>query len=129
MISSNSSAAAGTVLLVDDDGVSRHLVETVLEPHGYDLLFARNGPEAIEMACRRLPDLVLMDLMLPGMSGFEAVRVLKSRSDTASIPIVALTAHAVGSERRRAVEAGCEGYLIKPIDTRSFVHTLRQYMR
>lgn len=123
------SAALGTILLVEDDGVSRHLVETVLEPHGYDLLFARNGQEAIEMACRRRPDLVLMDLKLPGISGYEAVRILKSRPDTAAIPVVALTAHAAGSERRRAEEAGCEGYVIKPIDTRSFARTLQKYIR
>jgi CheY-like chemotaxis protein len=116
-------------LLVEDDGVSRHLVETILEPHGYDLHFAGNGPKAIELACDRLPDLILMDLNLPGMNGCETIEVLKSRPETAEIPVVALTAHAAGDERRRAMEAGCEGYMVKPIDTRSFAQRLRQFMQ
>jgi CheY-like chemotaxis protein len=120
---------AEAILVVEDNRISRQLVETVLKPHGYRLLFARNGQEAIEIATEKRPSLVLMDLKLPGMSGFEATQVLKSQPQTASIPVVALTAHAVGSERQRAEDAGCEGYIIKPIDTRAFADQLKQYLR
>ncbi len=117
------------ILVVEDNKVSRQLVETVLRPHGYHLLFAKNGQEAIEIATQKRPNLVLMDLKLPGMSGYETAEVLKSQPETADIPIVALTAHAVGSERQRAADAGCEGYIIKPINTRAFADQLKQYIR
>lgn len=117
------------ILIVEDNKTSRQLVETVLKPHGYSLLFAKTGAEAIDIATRNQPSLVLMDLKLPGMSGYEAVRVLKSQPETADIPVVALTAHAVGKERQRAADAGCEGYIIKPINTRMFADQLRQYIR
>ncbi len=117
------------VLIVEDNKVSQQLLETVLTPHGYDLFFAKNGWEAIEIATQEHPALILMDLKLPGMSGHEVVELLKSKPETVDIPIVALTAHAVGSERQRAADAGCEGYITKPIDTRSFADQLRQYIR
>jgi two-component system cell cycle response regulator DivK len=121
--------AMEVILVVEDNKVSRQLVQTVLRPHGYCLLFAKDGQEAIKIARSKHPDLILMDLKLPGMSGYRAVRVLKSQPQTADIPIVALTAHAVGSERQRAADAGCEGYITKPIDTRVFADQLKQHMR
>lgn len=120
---------ANTILVVEDSRTNRHLVETVLRPHGYELLFAKNGQEAIDIATQAHPVLVLMDLKLPGMSGHEVIELLKSEPETEDIPIVALTAHALGSERARAVEAGCEDYIIKPIDTRAFADRLKQYMQ
>ncbi len=117
------------ILVVEDNDISRQLMRTVLKPHGYRLLFAKNGQEAINIAMDKRPNLVLMDLKLPGMSGYEAVQVLKSQPETADIPIVALTAHTVGSERQRATDAGCEGYIIKPINTRAFADQLKQYIR
>ena len=117
------------ILIVEDNRVSRQLVETVLKPHDFDLLFAKSGREAIEIATQERPDLILMDLKLPGLSGHEVMALLKSKPETADIPIVALTAHAVGSERQRAADAGCEGYIIKPIDTRAFAGQLKEYLR
>jgi CheY-like chemotaxis protein len=125
----SSGPTGDAILIVEDNKVNRQLVATVLKPHGYCLLFAKNGREAIEIATRDRPSLVLMDLKLPGMSGCETVRVLKSQPETADIPVVALTAHAVGRERQRAADAGCEGYIIKPIDTRGFADQLKQYIR
>ena len=122
-------STSGKILIVEDNRVSRQLVETVLKPHRYELLFAKNGLEAIQIATDEHPDLVLMDLKLPQMSGHEVIEVLKSRPETADIPIVALTAHAIGSERQRAADAGCEGYITKPIDTRAFADRIEQYVR
>jgi CheY-like chemotaxis protein len=104
-------------------------VETVLKRHGYHLLFARSGQEAIKIATQEQPDLILMDMKLPGISGCDAVQALRSQPETAGIPIVALTAHAIGGERRRAMDAGCVGYIIKPIDTRAFPDQLREYLK
>ena len=117
------------ILVVEDNRISRQLVQTVLKPHGYHLLFAKSAEEAVEMATEERPSLVLMDLKLPGMSGFDAAEVIRTQPQTAHIPIVALTAHALGSERRRAAEAGFEGYIVKPIDTRAFADQLKQYIR
>jgi len=128
MTRASSEPAGEVILVVEDNEVSRRLVATVLEPHDYDLYFAKNGREAIEIATQEHPALILMDLKLPGMSGHEVVELLKAKPETADIPIVALTAHAVGSERQRAADAGCEGYIIKPIDTRAFADQLKEYI-
>jgi CheY-like chemotaxis protein len=117
------------ILVVDDDATSRKLVETVLKPHSYYLLFAKNGPEAIDIATQEQPDLILMDMKLPVISGCDAVQALKSQPATANIPIVALTAHGLGEAQRDAMEAGCTGYIVKPIDTRAFPGQLQEYIK
>ncbi len=117
-----------TILIVEDSLLSRKLVETVLRPHGYRLLVAADGEEAIEVATREQPDFILMDLQLPKVSGHDAAQRLKSQPETADIPIVALTAYAMAEERERALAAGCDGYITKPIDTRTFPGQVRQYL-
>lgn len=117
-----------TILIVEDSLLSRKLVETVLRPHGYRLLVAADGEEAIEVATREQPDFILMDLQLPKVSGYDATQRLKSQPETADIPIVALTAYAMAEERERALAAGCDGYITKPIDTRTFPGQVRQYL-
>ena len=129
MTDAGAAAVREAILVVEDNAISRRLVETVLKPHGYHLLFARSGQEAIEIATQEHPDLILMDMKLPGISGCDTVQALKSQPETANIPVVALTAHAIGSERRRAMAAGCAGYIIKPIDTRAFPGQLRQHLK
>ncbi len=117
-----------TILVVEDSALNRKLVEAVLRPHGYRLLIAVDGAEGIEIATREKPDLILMDLQLPKISGHDATRTLKSQPETAHIPIVALTAHAMEEERERAMETGCDGYITKPIDTRAFPGQVREYL-
>jgi CheY-like chemotaxis protein len=129
MSNSETATAREVILIVDDDAISRDLVATVLKRHGYCILFAQNGPQAIEIATQEHPDLILMDMKLPGISGCEAVQRLKSQPETAAIPIVALTANAFAMARQRAMDAGCAGYFVKPIDTRALPGQLRQYLR
>lgn len=117
-----------TILVVEDSMLNRKLVEAVLQPYGYRLLIAVDGEEGIEIATRERPDLVLMDMQLPKVSGYDATQTLKAQPETAHIPIVALTAHAMADERERALAAGCDGYLTKPIDTRAFPGQVRQYL-
>lgn len=117
-----------TILIVEDSPLNRKLVEAVLRPHGYRLLIAVDGEEAIEMATRERPDLILMDIQLPKVSGYDATKILRSQPETAHIPIVALTAHAMADERERMMAAGCDGYITKPIDTRAFPGRVRQYL-
>ncbi|HDQ73982.1 MAG TPA: response regulator [Chloroflexi bacterium] len=119
---------AKTILVVEDSALNRKLVETILKAHGYRLLLAQDGEGAIEIATAEQPDLILMDMQLPQISGYEATRVLKSQPETAHIPIVALTAHAMPQEREQFLEAGCDGYITKPINTRAFPNQVRQYL-
>src|SRR5512143_2988563 len=116
------------ILLVEDSPLNRRLIEAILRPHGYRLLVAEDGQKGIDIALAELPDLILMDVQLPGVSGYEATRILKSRPETSSIPIVALTAHAMSDERDRAMAAGCDGYIVKPIDTRAFPDQVQSYL-
>lgn len=116
------------ILLIEDSALNRRLIEAVLKPRGYRVLLAEDGQQGIDVAVAELPDLILMDVQLPGVSGYDATRILKSRPETRHIPIVALTAHAMTDERERAVAAGCDGYIIKPIDTRAFPDQLREYL-
>lgn len=111
--------AAKTILIVEDNPVNRKLLFVVLRPHGYRLLTANDGAEAIQTATCEQPDLILMDLQLPRLNGYAATRHLKTQASTAHIPIIALTAHAIPVENG-AFSSDFDGYLNKPIDTRTF---------
>lgn len=117
-----------TVLLVEDSLLNRRLVETVLKSHGYRVIMAENGQAGVETALREKPDLILMDVMMPVMNGYDATRRLKDHHDTTRIPIVALTASAMPFERDQALDAGCDGYISKPIDTRAFPGQIKQFL-
>ena len=107
--------AGETILIVEDSLLSRKLLQAVLGPHGYCLLTAVNGQEAIDVALRARPDLILMDMQLPKVNGHEATRVLRSRSETALTLIVALTAHAISEEYVHIMAAGCGVVSVLPI--------------
>lgn len=117
-----------TILIVEDSKLNRKLVETILRPHGYRLLIAVDGREAINVATRQRPDLILMDMQLPKTSGYDATRTLKAQPETADIPIVALTAHAMEDERERAMATGCDGYITKPINIRAFPDQVQDHL-
>lgn len=116
------------VLVVEDSALNRKLVETVLKPHGYRVLLAEDGKSGVELALREKPDLILMDVMMPVMNGYDATRLIKDHRDTARIPIVALTASVLPQERDQALAAGCDGYITKPIDTRAFPGQIKQFL-
>ncbi|MFQ5944501.1 MAG: response regulator [Anaerolineales bacterium] len=116
------------ILVVDDSQLNRKLVSTVLEDAGFEVLEAQDGEQAIAVATEALPDLILMDVQLPKIDGYEATRRLRARPETKDMIIVALTSHAMVGEAQRAIKAGCDGYLSKPIDTRAIADTLRSYL-
>ena len=103
------------ILVVEDVDVNRDLVVQLLEDE-YEVIEAVNGEEAVTLAGKERPDLILMDLSLPVMDGWEATRQIKGQDDLRSIPIIALTAHAMKGDEEKAKEAGCDDYLPKPID-------------
>ena len=117
-----------TILLIDDSALNRKLIETVLKPQGYRVVIAEDGQAGVAAALREKPDLILMDVMMPVMNGYDATRRIKDRRETAHIPVVALTASALPQERNQAMEAGCDGYISKPIDTRAFPGQVRQFL-
>ncbi len=108
------------VLIVEDNFDNLELVRFLLERSGYQVLSAINGREGVEIAQREQPDLIIMDLSLPEMDGWEATSRLKADQATRHIPILALTAHTLPRDRKRALDAGCDGYLSKPIRIAAF---------
>lgn len=104
------------ILLVEDNELNRDMLSRRLIRRGFEVLMAENGALAVEMTGEHRPDLILMDMSLPVIDGWEATRRLKADPATAAVPIIALTAHAMDSDRARAMEAGCDDYDSKPVD-------------
>jgi CheY-like chemotaxis protein len=104
------------ILLVEDNAMNRDMLSRRLVRKGYEVAIAVDGQQGIDMARSETPDLILMDMSLPVVDGWEATRRLKSAPETQSIPVIALTAHAMAGDREKAVEAGCNDYDIKPIE-------------
>ena len=113
-----------TIMVVEDNSVNMKLTTNLLEIGGYRSLPAFSSEEAINILKNQTPDLILMDISLPGMDGLTATQAIKKNPSTANIPVVALTAHAMKDDKERAVEAGCDAYLLKPIETRTFYMTI-----
>ena len=114
-----------TVLLVDDDIHNQKIFETVLRHSGFAVRMAASGDEALREAREHLPDLILMDLSIPVIDGWECSRLLKADEATRHIIILALTAHAMRGDLERALAAGCDGYLSKPISPKKLVEEVR----
>lgn len=119
---------AALILLVEDNEVNQLLTSSVLEREGFAVDIAGTSVQALEMLRSRAPELILMDIQLPGMDGLSFTRSLKQDPATALIPIVALTAHAMNGDREQSLAAGCVGYISKPIDTRTFGRQVREFL-
>lgn len=104
------------ILVVEDNEMNRDMLGRRLQRQGFDVRFATDGPSGVAMAVAERPDLILMDIGLPGIDGWEATLRIKACADTATVPIIALTAHALASDRERSAEVGCCEYDTKPID-------------
>ena len=112
------------ILLVEDNPVNRRLAGFLLRSQGYQVREATTTLEAFEMLKTEIPDLIVMDIQLPGMDGLEATRKLKEQTATADIPVVAVTSYAMKGDREKAVAAGCAGYVTKPIDKNIFIQEI-----
>ncbi|HSS94786.1 MAG TPA: response regulator [Candidatus Dormibacteraeota bacterium] len=120
--------AAALILVVEDNEANRLLASAVLEREGYRVELAANSEEALERLTAQAPDLILMDVQLPGQDGLSLTRQLKTDARTASIPVIALTALAMMGDRERTLEAGCSGYISKPINTRTFAAEVGRFL-
>jgi CheY-like chemotaxis protein len=116
------------ILVVEDNERNLKLLRDVLEYAGYDVRVARTAEDGITLAVKEPPDLVLMDLQLPGIDGMEALRRLRENPRTADIPVVAVTAQAMKQDRERALDAGFNGYIEKPISVRAFPDQVRGFL-
>ncbi len=116
------------VLIVEDNELNMKLFNDLLEAHGYETLQTKDGFKAMEMAREHLPDLILMDIQLPEVSGLEVTKWLKDDEALRVIPIVAVTAFAMKGDEERIRQGGCEAYLSKPITVSTFIETVRQFL-
>lgn len=117
-----------TILVVEDNEKNLKLVRDVLQFAGYDVVAASSAEQGVALAMERPPDLVLMDLQLPGMDGTEALRQLRSSARTRSVPVVAVTAFAMKDDRERALDAGFDGYLEKPISVQALPGQVQSFL-
>jgi CheY-like chemotaxis protein len=115
------------ILVVEDVDFNRDLLVQLLEDK-YDVIEAVNGQEGVKLAERERPELILMDLSLPVMDGWEATRQLKANDDLRSIPVIALTAHAMKGDEEKALAAGCDDYLLKPLDEDELMAKIAKYL-
>ena len=113
------------ILLVEDNEMNRDMLSRRLLKAGFEMVIAVDGEQVIDLARSEAPDLILMDISLPGLDGWEATRRLKARPETRSIPIIALTAHAMAGDREKSLAAGCNDYDTKPIDFRRLVEKIQ----
>lgn len=118
-----------TILVVDDHPLNQALLQHLLEAHGYQVKTASDADETLASIAEQRPDLILMDLQLPGMDGFELTRQLKQRPDLARVRIVAVTSYAMSGDEQRALDAGCDGYASKPIDTATFPALVARHLQ
>src|ERR671925_1730330 len=117
---------AKTVMIVEDNELNMKLFHDLLEAHGYDTVATRNGIEALRLARTHRPDLILMDIQLPEVSGLEVTKWLKEDDDLRSIPIIAVTAFAMKGDEQKIRDGGCEAYIAKPISVASFMSTVER---
>lgn len=116
------------ILVVDDNRDNRELVVKVLKGRGYEMVEAIDGEDALQKAQEERPSLILMDISLPKIDGYEVTRRLKMHEEYRDIPVVALTAHVMKGDKERAIEAGCVGYIPKPIDVHELPEQIKHYL-
>jgi CheY-like chemotaxis protein len=116
------------ILLIEDNEMNRDMLSRRLRRAGFEVEIAVDGREGVELARKRRPDLVLMDMSLPVLDGYEATRLLKADPVTSAIPVVALTAHAMTGDRERSLEAGCDEYDTKPVELPRLVEKIRSLL-
>jgi CheY-like chemotaxis protein len=118
-----------SILIIEDNDLNMEIVVAALEFHEYRVFQAADAETGIQLARTRLPDLILMDIQLPGMDGYSATRVIKSDRVTRDIPVVALTAYAMKSDQEAALRAGCSGYIAKPFSLNTFLEQIKKYLQ
>jgi len=116
------------ILVVEDNETNMYLIRFILRKSGHQVIEAGTGEEGVELALKEKPDLVIMDLQLPGIDGLEATRRIRNSEANEEIPIIALTSHAMAGDKEKALKAGCTGYIEKPINPETFMAEIEKYL-
>jgi len=116
------------ILVIEDNGTNMYLIGFILRKNGHEVIEARNGEEGVELAIKEKPDLILMDIQLPGIDGLEATRRIRESEADGEIPIIALTSYAMAGDKEKAISAGCTGYIEKPINPETFIAEIEKYL-
>lgn len=116
------------ILVVEDNETNMYLCCRILKSSGYEVIEAKTGEEGVELAIKEKPDLIIMDIQLPGIDGYEATKRLRKLEVDREIPIVALTSYAMAGDREKSLAAGCTGYLEKPINPNTFMSEIEKYL-
>lgn len=120
--------SAAHVLIIEDDLDNLEMVQFLLQRAGYATLTAQNGTEGLQLAQNQLPQLILLDMTIPGLDGWQLAAALKADESTRRIPIIALTAHTLPGDRKRALDAGCDGYISKPLNVETFLEDVAAFL-
>ncbi|WP_142850805.1 response regulator [Telmatospirillum sp. J64-1] len=118
-----------TILIVEDNDLNMKLFNDLLQAHGYGTLQTKDGREALKLAREHRPDLILMDIQLPEISGLEITKMLKEDNELKAIPVIAVTAFAMKGDEEKIREGGCEGYIAKPISVANFLQTVATFLK
>jgi CheY-like chemotaxis protein len=118
----------GRILVVEDNTDTYELVHFILEKNGFETFLAVNGRDGVNAAFKQRPDLIIMDMSMPEMDGWTATGLIKKEEKTKAIPLIALTAHALPGDRQRAMDAGCDEYITKPMDLEELVETVQHWV-
>ena len=116
------------ILVVEDNTTNFYLLNFILEKKGYEVLAAKSGEEGVEIAIKEKPDLILMDIQLPGIDGFEATQRIRNSKANGKVPIIAITSYAMTGDKEKALVAGCTGYIKKPINPETFISEIERYL-
>ncbi len=117
------------ILVIEDNEENLYLVSFILEKNGYDVIAAQDGLEGISMAKKEKPDLILVDIRLPVMDGYNVTRQLRELPEFKDVPIIASSAYAMKGDQKKAIEAGCDSYIIKPIIPEEFIKVVNNFLR
>jgi two-component system cell cycle response regulator DivK len=116
------------ILIMEDDDDTQGMVRFLLEYKGYEVLVAKDGKQGLELAHQEMPDLILLDLAMPEMDGWLVAQQLKGSPETKSIPVIAVTAYTMSSDRRRAMNAGCDGFIGKPMNVPELIAEVEKFL-
>ncbi len=116
------------ILVVEDNENNLYMMKFLLENHGYKVVEAKDGVEGVKVAAIEKPDLILMDMQLPLLNGYEATKQIKANEETSKIPIIAVTSYAMVGDREKTLKAGCNAYIEKPIDPKTFLAEIEKYL-
>lgn len=116
------------ILIIEDNEQNMYLLTFLLEKNGYPVLQAKNGMDGLRLAAAEKPDLILLDIQLPGINGYEVARRLKTADETRPIPVIAVTSYAMKGDRELALSSGCDGYIEKPLDPETFLDSISRFL-